>query len=36
MLHEPFKGKAFEDGGKNYAKNGVVGCIEGDVGYVYF
>jgi len=27
---------AFEDGGKSFTKNDIVGCIEGDAAYVYF
>jgi len=33
---EPFKARAFEGGGKIFTENDVVGCIEGDIGYVYF
>jgi len=33
---EPFKGRTFESGGKSFAEDGIVGCIEGDIGYVYF
>jgi len=33
---EPFKGRTFEGGGKSFAEDDVVGCIEGDIGYVYF
>jgi len=33
---EPFKGRAFEGGGKSFTEKDVVGCIEGDIGYVYF
>jgi len=34
--NEPLKGKTFEDGGKSLTKDDIVGCIEGNVGYVYF
>jgi len=30
------KGGAFESGGKSFTENGVVGCIAGHMGYVYF
>ena len=33
---EPFKGRAFEGGRKNFTENDIMGCIEGEVGYVYF
>jgi len=33
---EPFKGRTFEGGGKSVTEEGIVGCIKGDVGYVYF
>jgi len=35
-VSEPFKGRTFEGGGKSFAEDGIVGCIEGDMGYVYF
>ena len=33
---EPFEGRAFEGGWKIFAEDGIMGRIEGDVGYVYF
>jgi len=33
---EPFEGRTFEEGGKSFTEDGIVGLIEGDVGYVYF
>jgi len=33
---EPFKGRAFEGGGKSFAKSDIVGCVEGHMGDVYF
>jgi len=33
---EPFKGGTFEGGGKSFAEDDIVGCIEGDMGYVHF
>ena len=33
---EPFQGKTFEGGRKRFIEDDIVGCIEGDVGYVYF
>jgi len=33
---EPFKGRTIEDGGKSFTEDDIVGCIEGDMGYVYF
>ena len=33
---EPFKGRAFEGGGKSFVEDDIMGCIEGDMGYVYF
>jgi len=33
---EPFKGRAFEGGGKSLAKDGIVRCIESNMGDVYF
>jgi len=33
---EPFEGRAFEGGWKSFAEDGIMGCIKGDMGYVYF
>ena len=33
---EPFKGRTFEGGRKSFTEDDIVGCVEGDVGYVYF
>ena len=33
---EPFEGRAFEGGWKGFVEDGIMGRIEGDIGYVYF
>jgi len=33
---EPFEGRTFKGGGKGLVEDDIVGCIEGDMGYVYF
>jgi len=33
---KPFKGRAFQGGRKDFAKNGIMGSVEGDVGDIDF
>ena len=33
---EPFEGRAFEGGWESFAEDNIIGCIQGDMSYVYF
>jgi len=33
---DPVKGRTFEGGGKSFTEDDIVGCIKGNMAYVYF